>query len=175
MKVVMVHDEEECEKECTATVPCIAFTFISGMEICALKAPKDAVTLVPAGGGMISGSLDGERPGVEGKALDEPICLSCLPGFSIPTHQRTASYAFLSSLQRRGGYKVLWPQLVPTGCRDPGGMCSSLSSGARVQLLDAQPKHWQVLAEEVRPGKNGLDKRLKLWTKVLWCNRWTED
>ena len=80
MKVVMVHDEEECEKECTATVPCIAFTFISGMEICALKAPKDAVTLVPAGGGMISGSLDGERPGVEGKALDEPICLSCLPG-----------------------------------------------------------------------------------------------
>ena len=80
MKVVMVHDEEECEKECTATIPCIAFTFISGMEICALKAPKDAVTLVSASEGMISGSLDGERPGVEGKALDEPICLSCLPG-----------------------------------------------------------------------------------------------
>ena len=92
---------------------------------------------------------------------------------SIPTHQQTASYAFLSSLQRRGGYKVLWPQLVPTGCRDPGGVCSSLSWGARVQLLDAQPKHWQVLAEEVRPGKNGLDKGLKLGTKVLWCHRWT--
>ena len=32
----------------SATVPCIAFTFIPG--ICALKAPKDAVTLVSAGG-----------------------------------------------------------------------------------------------------------------------------
>ena len=48
MKVSMVHDAEECEKECTATVPCIAFTFIPGMEICALKAPKDAVTSVSA-------------------------------------------------------------------------------------------------------------------------------
>ena len=80
MKVLMVHDEEECEKECTATAPCIAFTFIPGMEICALKAPKDAVTLVSTGGGMISGSLDGERPGVEGNALNETICLPCLPG-----------------------------------------------------------------------------------------------
>ena len=44
MKVLMVHDEEECEKECTATAPCIAFTFIPGMEICALKAPKEALT-----------------------------------------------------------------------------------------------------------------------------------
>ena len=33
MKVLMVHDVEECEKECTATAPCIAFTFIPGMEI----------------------------------------------------------------------------------------------------------------------------------------------
>merc|ERR1719209_297759 len=79
MKVSMVHDEEECEKECTATVPCIAFTFIPGMEICALKAPKDAVTLVPAGGEMISGSLDGERPNIRGKELDSNICLACLP------------------------------------------------------------------------------------------------
>ena len=54
MKVSMVHDAEECEKECTAAAPCIAFTFIPGMEICALKAPKDALTLVPAGGEMIS-------------------------------------------------------------------------------------------------------------------------
>ena len=83
MKVLMVHDEEECEKECTATVPCIAFTFIPGMEICALKAPKDAVTLVPAGGEMISGRLDGERPSVHGKELDSTICLSCLPGLSV--------------------------------------------------------------------------------------------
>merc|ERR1712130_563219 len=79
MKVSMVHDAEECEKECTATVPCIAFTFIPGMEICALKAPKDAVTLVSAGGEMISGRLDGERPSVHGKELDSTICLSCLP------------------------------------------------------------------------------------------------
>merc|ERR1712212_597695 len=79
MKVSMVHDAEECEKECTTTVPCTALTFIPGMEICALKAPKDAVTLVPAGGDMISGKLDGERPSVQGKELDSPICLSCLP------------------------------------------------------------------------------------------------
>ena len=64
MKVSMVNDVEECEKECTATVPCIAFTFILGLEICALKAPNDAVTMVPAGGEMISGRLDGERPRV---------------------------------------------------------------------------------------------------------------
>ena len=83
MKVSMVHDEEECEKECTANAPCIAFTFIPGMEICALKAPKDAVTLVPAGGEMISGKLDGERPTVHGKELESAICLACLPGFSL--------------------------------------------------------------------------------------------
>merc|ERR1719234_2261477 len=79
MKVLMVHDEDDCGKECTATAPCVAFTFIPGMEICALKAPKDAVTLVPAGGDMISGRLDGERPGVQLKALDSTICLPCLP------------------------------------------------------------------------------------------------
>merc|ERR1719295_2429104 len=79
MKVLMVRDEEECEKECTATAPCIAFTFIPGMDICALKAPKDAVTLVPAGGEMISGRLDGERPSVHGKELESAICLPCLP------------------------------------------------------------------------------------------------
>jgi len=83
MKVLMVYDEEECEKECTATVPCIAFSFIPGMEICALKAPKDAVTLVDADVEMISGRLDGERPSVHGKDLDTPICLSCLPECNI--------------------------------------------------------------------------------------------
>ena len=83
MKVLMVHRVEECEKECTATVPCIAFTFIPGMEICALKAPKDAVSLVPASEEMISGKLDGDRPSVQGKELDSPICLPCLPGFSM--------------------------------------------------------------------------------------------
>ena len=127
MKVLMVHGEEECEKECTATAPCIAFTFIPGMEICALKAPKDAVTLVPAGGDMISGKLDGERPSVQGKELDSPICLSCLPGLS--TKFMLCSFLPLR-VQRRGGNKVVWSQLVPTGCCDPGGMCSRLSSGA---------------------------------------------
>merc|ERR1719365_145959 len=83
MKVLMVHDEEECEKECTATAPCIAFTFIPGMEICALKAPKDAISLVPAGGEMISGKLDGERPSVHGKELESAICLPCLPECNI--------------------------------------------------------------------------------------------
>ena len=83
MKVVMVHDAVECEKECTATVPCIGFTFIPGMEICALKAPKDAVTLVTVGGEMISGRLDGERPSISGRDLDSTICLACHPGFSL--------------------------------------------------------------------------------------------
>ena len=83
MKVSMVHDEEECEKEFIATAPCIAFTFIPGMEICALKAPKDAVTLVSVGGEMISGRLDGERPTIHRMELDSTICLSCLPGSSM--------------------------------------------------------------------------------------------
>ena len=90
MKVLMAHDAEEYEKECTATAPCIAFTFMgieirdgSRMEICALKAPKDAVNLVSAGEEMISGRLDGERPSVHGKELESTICLSCLPGLSV--------------------------------------------------------------------------------------------
>merc|ERR1719385_232794 len=92
MKVLMVHDEEECEKECTATVPCIAFTFIPGMEICALKAPKDAVTLVPAAGATISGRLDGERPSVQGKELDSAICLSCLPECNVEEGTKYSGY-----------------------------------------------------------------------------------
>merc|ERR1711971_1173152 len=93
MKVLMVHDAEESEKECTAAAPCIAFTFIPGMEICALKAPKDAVTLVPAGGGeMISGRLDGERPSVHGKELDSTICLSCLPECNVEEGTKYSGY-----------------------------------------------------------------------------------
>ena len=114
MKVSMVHDEEECEKECTATVPCIAFTFIPGMEICALKAPKDAVSLVPAGGEMVSGKLDGERPSVHGKELESAICLPCLPGLS--EQLLIVSYILSLRVQRRGRNKVVWAQLVPTGC-----------------------------------------------------------
>merc|ERR1719341_1727686 len=92
MKVLMVHDEEECEKECTATVPCIAFTFIPGMEICALKAPKDAVTMVPSVGATISGRLDGERPSVHGKELDSTICLSCLPECNVEEGTKYSGY-----------------------------------------------------------------------------------
>ena len=136
MKVSMVHDEEECEKECTATVPCIAFTFIPGMEICALKAPKDAVTLVSAGGEMISGRLDGERPSVHGKELDSTICLSCLPGLSLQFF--IASSTTSLRVQRRGRNEVVWSQLVPSWCRDAGRVLSRLSSRARVSLLDAQ-------------------------------------
>merc|ERR1712032_1380966 len=92
MKVLMVHDAEECEKECTAAAPCIAFTFIPGMEICALKAPKDAATLVPAGGEIISGRLDGERPSVHGKELDSTICLSCLPECNVEEGTKYSGY-----------------------------------------------------------------------------------
>ena len=128
MKVLMVHDAEECEKECTAAVPCIAFTFIPGMEICALKAPKDAVTLVPAGGEMISGRLDGERSSVLRKELDSTICLSCLPGLFVQF--LIDLYICSLRVQRRGRNKVVRSQLVSTGCRDPRGMCSCLSSRA---------------------------------------------
>ena len=88
MKMSVVHNIEECEKECTARAPCIAFTFtpyiwVSGIMRCALKAPKDAVTLVPARGDAISGRLEGERPSVRREELDSTICLSCLPGFSV--------------------------------------------------------------------------------------------
>merc|ERR1719381_244845 len=92
MKVLMVHDEEECEKECTATAPCIAFTFIPGMEICALKAPKDAVTLAPAGVEMISGKLDGERPSTHGKELDSTICLPCLPECNVSPNTKYSGH-----------------------------------------------------------------------------------
>ena len=82
MKVLMVHSIEDCEKECRATAPCNAYTFIPGMEICALKAPNDAVTTVDAGmsAEIISGKLDEERPAVVAQELDSTICLPCLPG-----------------------------------------------------------------------------------------------
>merc|ERR1719193_2648614 len=85
MKVLMVHSVEDCEKECTATAPCIAYTFIPGMEICALKAPKDAVTTIDAGmsAEIISGKLDEERPTVGAQELDSTICLPCLPACNV--------------------------------------------------------------------------------------------
>ena len=129
MKVSMVHDEEECEKECTAIAPCIAFTFIPGLEICALKAPTDAVTLVPASEEMISGKLVGERPSVHGKELDSTICLLCLPGFFFPCNFY-CTHVISHRVQHRGRDKAVWSQFVPAGCRDAGGMLSCMSSGA---------------------------------------------
>ena len=83
------------------------------------------------------------------------------------------SVVLISSLrvQRRGRNEVVWLQLVPTWCRDPGGMCSSLSSGARVPFLDAQPQCRQVLAEEVRSWEGAINEGVKLWPEVLWCYR----
>ena len=116
MKVVMVHDAVECEKECTATVPCIAFTFIPGMEICALKSPKDAVTLVSAGGEMISGRLDGERPTLQGQVLNSTVCLPCLPGLFC-FYQRFASLSPLSvpACNIEEGTKYSGHNLYPLG------------------------------------------------------------
>ena len=77
---------------------------------------------------MISGKLDGERPSVHGKELESAICLACLPGCSV---QFLIDSSIISlRVQRRGRNKVVWTQLVPTGCRDPGGVCSRLSSDA---------------------------------------------
>ena len=56
-----VHDAEECEQECTATTPCVAFTFIPMIHRCDLKAEEDAMRLEDVGG-AISGKLEGERP-----------------------------------------------------------------------------------------------------------------
>ena len=65
-----------------------------------------------AGGDMISGRLDGDRPGVQLKVLDSLICLPCLPGIiEMPMFDQLI---LLHSVQRGGGDKVLWAQPVPT-------------------------------------------------------------
>merc|ERR1711971_1327742 len=94
MKVFMVHSVEDCEKECTATAPCVAYTFIPGMEICALKAPKDAATTVDAGmsAEIISGKLDEERPTVGAQELDSTICLPCLPACNVEEGTKYSGY-----------------------------------------------------------------------------------
>ena len=77
-----VHDAEECERECTATAPCVAFTFIPMIHRCDLKAEADAVRLEDVGGG-ISGKLNGERPTPPTspeRVENSTICLPCLPG-----------------------------------------------------------------------------------------------
>ena len=77
-----VHDAEECERECTATTPCVAFTFIPMIHRCDLKAEADAVRLEDVGG-AISGKLNGERPTQPTppeRVQNYTICLLCLPG-----------------------------------------------------------------------------------------------
>ena len=83
------HDAEQCERECTSTDPCIAFTFIPMIHRCDLKAEADAVHLEDVGG-AISGKLEGERPasvGPPGRVQNSTICLPCLPGqFGFTSH-----------------------------------------------------------------------------------------
>ena len=77
-----VHDAEECERECTATAPCVAFTFIPMIHRCDLKAEADAVRLEDVGG-AVSGKLNGERPTPPTspeRVENSTICLPCLPG-----------------------------------------------------------------------------------------------
>ena len=77
-----VHDAEECERECTATDPCVAFTFIPMIHRCDLKAEADAVRLEDVGG-AVSGKLNGERPTPPTspeRVENSTICLPCLPG-----------------------------------------------------------------------------------------------
>ena len=77
-----VHDADECERECTATAPCVAFTFIPMIHRCDLKADADAVRLEDVGG-AVSGKLNGERPTPPTppeSVQNSTICLPCLPG-----------------------------------------------------------------------------------------------
>ena len=73
-----------------------------------------------------------------------------------------------NSVQRGGGDQVLGAQPVPSWSRDPGRVCSRLSSGARVPFLDAQPQCGQVLAEEVRSWKGTIVQGFKLWSEIMW-------
>ena len=116
-----VHDAEECERECTATDPCVAFTFIPMIHRCDLKAEADAVRLEDVGG-AISGKLEGERPappGSPGRVQNSTICLPCLPG--------QIGFTSLSlnpphSLQHRGWREVLRAQSLPSKGEDADGV-----------------------------------------------------
>ena len=81
-----VNTAEECETECTATAPCVAYTFISMSNRCDLKRESDAVRLQPVFGGAVSGKLEGERPTpptTTETVENSTICLPCLPGNAV--------------------------------------------------------------------------------------------
>ena len=81
-----VNTAEECETECTATEPCVAYTFVSMSNRCDLKRESDAVRLQPVFGGAVSGKLEGERPTqptTSDTVDNSTICLPCLPGNAV--------------------------------------------------------------------------------------------
>ena len=78
---------------------------------------------------------------------------------------------FSLSVQGGGRNQVLRAQLAPTGSRNPGGVRSCLSSGARVPLLDSQPQHRKVLAQEVGSWTSAFVEGIKLWPEILRCFR----
>ena len=85
---LQVHSIEDCERECTATDPCVAYTFVPMVHRCDLKAASDALFLDDVGGGVVSGGLDGERPPPpepQEKIINSTICLPCLPSELFPS------------------------------------------------------------------------------------------
>ena len=79
---LQVHSIEDCERECTVTDPCVAYTFVPMVHRCDLKASSDATILENVGGSVVSGRLDGERPPPpepQEKIINSTVCLPCLP------------------------------------------------------------------------------------------------
>ena len=79
---LQVHSIEDCERECTVTDPCVAYTFVPMVHRCDLKASSDATSLEDVGGSVVSGRLDGERPPPpepQEKIINSTVCLPCLP------------------------------------------------------------------------------------------------
>ena len=79
---LQVHSIEDCERECTVTDPCVAYTFVPMVHRCDLKASSDATILENVGGSIVSGRLDGERPPPpepQEKIINSTVCLPCLP------------------------------------------------------------------------------------------------
>ena len=79
---LQVHSIENCERECTVTDPCVAYTFVPMVHRCDLKASSDATSLEDVGGSVVSGRLDGERPPPpepQEKIINSTVCLPCLP------------------------------------------------------------------------------------------------
>ena len=112
---------------------------------------------------MISGRLDGERPSVHGKEWDSNICLSCYSGFSV-------QFSLMHHILQSARCTQIQSSLV-TMCThwEPksGGVCSCLSSGARVPLLDVQPqcnvgRCWLKISDLVRsPSSKGSNSGQK--------------